>query len=134
VEFDHSRIYTGMFLGMAFLELAGTEFQWNSIQILFIYLYKQCLFGNQTQPLSSSNEDFTLPHIFQVDSARVQVIFQSPPGVLVDFYAFFLAGTTAKLVCIIHLDFTWTPRGVHLPESSVQEESQLLLLLLLLLL
>ena len=31
-------------------------------------------------------EDFTLPHIFQVDSAGVQVIFRSPPGVQVHFF------------------------------------------------
>ena len=33
-----------------------------------------------------SREDFTLPHIFQVDSAGVQVIFRSPPGVQVLFF------------------------------------------------
>ena len=31
-------------------------------------------------------EDFTLPHIFQVDSAGVQVILRSPPGVQVLFF------------------------------------------------
>ena len=31
-------------------------------------------------------EDFTLPHIFQVDSAGVQVILQSPPGVQLHFF------------------------------------------------
>ena len=34
----------------------------------------------------SSGEDFTLPHIFQVDSARVQVILQSPPAVWLHFF------------------------------------------------
>jgi hypothetical protein len=63
VEFDHSGIYTGMVPGMAFPGMGRNEipleFCWNSVCLfvthsLFIYTNK-CLFGNQTQPLSSSH-------------------------------------------------------------------------------
>ena len=48
-------------------------------------------------------EDFTLPHIFQVDSTGVQAHFADSrwtPG------AFYFGGSPAKFMCIIHLEFT----------------------------
>ena len=40
--------------------------------------------------------------------------------------AFFLAGSTAKLACIIHLDFTWTPGGVQMNHmESVESTCQI---------
>ena len=46
----------------------------------------QGLWGSRLLLVLEANEDFTLPHIFQVDSAGVQVIFRSPPGVQVHFF------------------------------------------------
>ena len=40
--------------------------------------------------------------------------------------AFFLAGSTAKLPCIIHLDFTWTPGGLQMNHmESVKSTCQI---------
>ena len=40
--------------------------------------------------------------------------------------AFFLAGSTAKLACIIHLDFTWTPGGLQMNHiESVESTCQI---------
>ena len=64
-----------------------------------------------------------MPHIFQVDSAGLQVIFWSPPSVQVHF---FLAGSTAKLTCIIHLDFTWTPGGLQMNHMESVESTYLI--------
>ena len=55
-------------------------------------------------------EDFTLPHLFQVDSTGVQVhLVESrwSPGTI------YFAGSPAKLLCIIHMEFMWTPCGVQ---------------------
>jgi hypothetical protein len=65
VEFDHSRIYTGMVPGMGRNRIP-LEFRSNFICLfvthsLFICTNK-CLFGNQTQPLSSSHhQPFSSP-------------------------------------------------------------------------
>ena len=61
---------------------------------------------------SSNNEDFTLPHIFQVDSAGVQVIFRSPPGVQV---LFFWLGAQPNW----HASSTWISPGLQV-ESTCQ--------------
>ena len=48
-------------------------------------------------------EDFTLPHIFQVDSTGLQAHFADSrwtPG------AFYFGGSPTKFMCIIHLEFT----------------------------
>ena len=70
-------------------------------------------------------EDFTLPHIFQVDSAGVQVVFQSPPGVQVLFFGWEHSQIGMHNTPGFHQDSRWTPdephgvSGVHVPDSSV---------------
>ena len=70
-------------------------------------------------------KDFTLPHIFQVDSAGVQVIFQSPPGVQVHFFGWEHSQIGMHNPPEFYQDSRWTPdephgvSGVHLPDSSV---------------
>ena len=49
-------------------------------------IHAQCPCAPPHPLVYGTMEDFTLPHIFQVDSARVQVIFWSPPGVQVLFF------------------------------------------------
>ena len=55
----------------------------------------------------SEMEDFTLPHIFQVDSTGVQVIFRSPPGVQV---LFFWLGAQPNW----HASSTWISPGLQM--------------------
>ena len=61
-------------------------------------------------------EDFTLPHLFQVDSTGVQVDFVDSrwtPGTI------YFAGGPAKLLYIIHMEFIWTPHGVQVNPPGV---------------
>ena len=67
-------------------------------------------------------EDFTLPHIFQVESAGVQVIFRSPPGVWVIFFGW----EHSQISCIIHLDSTWSPDKLQMNQvESVESTCQI---------
>ena len=53
-------------------------------------------------PNQAYYEDFTLPHLFQVDSTRVQVNFVDSrwtPGTN------YFAGGPAKLLYIVHMEF-----------------------------
>ena len=79
-------------------------------------------------------EDFTLPHIFQVDSAGVQVVFQSPPGVQVHFFGWEHSQIGTWTPPGVQMESRWTrwsqwgPHarwqcGFHLNPTGVQEES-----------
>jgi hypothetical protein len=53
-------------------------------------IYNSCCGCEVLHFTDYQGEVFTLPHIIRLDSTRLQVIFQSPPGVQVPF---FLVGT-----------------------------------------